>query len=220
MIRLCWRHMQVLDARLPADCLGRGEHKRLVMPRRHQYAWLQHLFPEQMSSGKAAWQMWLETDTASVQAGSTMFVQSVASMLHRRGVMANLSLRENLLLHFLYHGDQQALMQAEQDLPEVAAFLGIADALDEQAGERSPYTHGIVSLGRCLLQKPDIIVAQDVHSGMPPHRLQRFCAMFGEALSRLQAGLLYLSTSVYDGSGVDFEHSLELDIGIADGGRL
>jgi len=192
------------------DCVAMGECKRVVMPRRYQYAWLSGLFPERMLHGKEGWQLWLETDSASFQAGSRMFMRNVASMLHHRGAIANLSLRENLLLPFLYHGDEDALAQAEQGLPEVAAFLGFTDNLDKQTGECSAYMHGMTSLGRCMLQKADIIVAQDVHCGMPPHCLHRFQKLFLEAIELLRAGLLYLSTSEQDGSGIIFEHTLEL----------
>jgi len=210
MIRMCWRDMQLLAYELPTGCVSMGERKRLIMPRGCQYAWLHCLFPERMLHGKEGWQLWLETDDASFQAGSRMFLERVAVMLHHRGIIANLSLRENLLLPFLYHGGEDALKQAEQHLPEIAVFLGLSGTLDEQAGERSAYTHGIISLGRCMLQKPDVVVAQDVHCGMPPHRLQRFRELFLEAMASLQAGMLYLSTSEYDGSGIMFEDSLEL----------
>jgi len=215
VIRVCWREMQVLEDVLPAGCIGKGERKRLVMPRKHQYTWLESLFIEPAQAGKDVWQLWLETDEASYQAGSSIFFQKVSSMLHHRGMMAGLSLRENLVLPFLYRGDQSALEQAQQDLPQVAEFLGISDCLDDQDSIRSPYTHGLISLGRCLLQKPDIIFAQDVHSGMAPHRLRQFHELFRQAMMRLQAGILYISTSEHDGSGMDFEASLELSAGAA-----
>jgi len=210
VIRVCWRQMQVLQDVLPAGCIGKGEHKRLVMPRKHQYVWLESLFIEPVQTGKDVWQLWLETDEASYQAGSSIFFQKVSSMLHHRGMMTNLSLRENLVLPFLYHSDQSALKQAKQDLPHVAEFLGISDCLDDQDSIRSPYTHGLISLGRCLLQKPDIVLAQDVHSGIAPHRVRQFHDLFCQTMARLQAGILYISTSEHDGSGMDFEASLEL----------
>jgi len=209
--RVCWRQVQVLQDVLPAGCIGKGERKRLVMPRKHQYAWLESLFTEPAQSEKGAWQSWLETDEASYQAGSSIFFQKVSSMLHHRGMMAGLSLRENLMLPFLYRGAENALDQARADLPQVAAFLGIADCLDDQASIRSPYTHSLISLGRCLLQKPDIVLAQDVYSGMAPHRLRQFHDLFYESMERIQAGILYLSTSEHDGSGLDFEDSLQLN---------
>jgi len=217
MIRMCWRDMQMLGSELLTGCVSRGERKRVIMPRPCQYAWLDYLFPERMLHGKEGWKLWLETDSASFQAGSRLFLERVVSMLHHRGTVANLSLRENLLLPFLFHGDEDTLVQAEQELPEVAAFLDLTGHLDEQAGERSAYTHGIISLGRCMLQKPDIVVTQDVHCGMPPHRLQRFRVLFLEAMELLQAGLLYLSTSEHDGSGIMFEDSLELLVSTVEG---
>ncbi len=215
MIRVCWREMQVLKDMLPAGCIAKGERKRLVMPRKHQYEWLESLFIEPVKSGKDTWQLWLETDVASYQAGSSIFFQKVSSMLHHRGMMANLSFRENLMLPFLYHANHDALEQAEQDLPQVAEFLDIKDCLDDQASIRSPYTHGLISLGRCLLQKPDIILVQDVHVGLAPHRMRQFHTLFCEVMERLQAGILYISTSEHDGSGMNFEDSLELNTGSA-----
>jgi len=205
--------MQVLGGVLPAGCIARGERMRMVMPRREQYEWLESLFIEPVQVGKDAWQLWLETDEASYQSGSSIFFHKVSSMLHHRGMMANLSLRENLMLPFLYHGTHDMLEQAKDDLPQVAEFLDISDCLDDQASIRSPYIHGVVSLGRCLLQKPDIILVQDVHSGIAPHRLQQFHALFCAVMEQLQAGVLYISTSEQDGSGLKFEHSLHLCTG-------
>jgi len=215
MIRLCWRQMQVQEGVLPAGCIARGERMRMVMPRKQQYEWLESLFIESVQAGKDAWQLWLETDEASYQSGSAIFFHRVSSMLHHRGMMANLSLRENLMLPFLYHGTHDRLEQAKDDLPQVAEFLDISDCLDDQASIRSPYIHGVVSLGRCLLQKPDIILVQDVHSGIAPHRLQQFHALFCAVMEQLQAGVLYISTSEQDGSGLKFEHSLHLCTGTA-----
>jgi len=212
--RVSWREMQVLEGILSAGSIAKGERKRLVMPRKHQYEWLESLFIEPVQAGKDTWTLWLETDEASYQAGSPVFFQRVSSMLHHRGMMANLSLRENLMLPFLYHGDQDALEQAEQELPEVAAFLDISDCLDDPASIRSAYTHGLISLGRCLLQKPDIVLAQDVHSGMAPHRLRQFHSLFRDVMERLKAGILYISTSEHEGSGMDFEDSLQLEAGV------
>jgi len=169
------------------------------------------LFPAGDHGGSERWRLWLEADSASFQAGSEGFRRHVGSILHQRGVIANLSLKENLLLPFLYEGDAGAIRRAEEGLAEVAAFLGLASGLHEQAGERSAYTHGLVSLGRCLLQRPDIVVAQDVHCGMPPHRLQRFQSLFAQAMDELQAGLLYVSTSEHDGTGLAFDVSLTVD---------
>ncbi len=208
MMRLCWRDLDLAGAHLPAACVDEGVRVRLVLPRRSQYAWLEALFPPGEAQAPERWRLWLEEDSASFQAGSEEFRRRVGSVLQHRGVMANLSLRENLLLPFLYDGDAMRLKAAEERLDEVADLLGLSDRLHEQAGERSAYTHGIVSLGRCLLQRPRIVVAQDVHCGMPPDRLQRFRTLFAQTLDALGAGLLYLSTSGHDGTGLAFASSL------------
>jgi len=210
MIRMCWRDLQLLERVLPTACVAKGERKRLMMPRQFQYAWLNYLFPERILHGQSGWQLWIETDEAGFQAGSNMFLERVTSLLYHRGIVANLSLRENLLLPFLYRGDEDALMQAEREMPEVAEFIGMEKYLDEQAGERSTYTHALISLGRCMLQKPDLVVAQDVHCGMPPHQLQHFRELFSQVMSSLQVGLLYLATVENDGSDIIFENSLVL----------
>jgi len=209
MTRMHWRDLQLLDQVLPTACIARGERKQLIMPRQFQYAWLDYLFPKQILHGKNGWKLWIETEEAGFQAGSDMFLAHVSSMLHHRGIVANLSLRENLLLPFLYHKDANAVMQIEQEVLEVAAFLDMEHCLDEQAGERSAYTHARISLGRCMLQKPDIIVAQDVHCGMPPHRLEHFRELFAQVMDSLEIGLLYLASSGNDGSGITFDKVIQ-----------
>lgn len=209
MSRICWRDMSLAGNMLQSGCVARGEHIRLILPEESQQAWLQRLTPEQSPvTDEKAWQIWLETDAASLQAGTPLFLRQVGIMLHQRGAMANLSLRENLLLPFLYHAEPKALSQAEKVLPKVVGFLGITDALDRQAGECPPHTHRLISLGRCLLQRPAIIVAQDVHTGIALEHLPRFRSLFVKAIKGLQSGLLYLSSSEQESWGIDFDRSL------------
>jgi len=206
---LRWRELDMHGGTVPSGKVSFGEYVRLVMDGRCQYDFMRHLFFE-ADAGEEAWQVWLETDTASIQAGTPEFVERVGSMIRHRGLLANLSLRENLLLPFLYRGDSEKLQQAEKEIDEVAEFIGLAPSLNEQAGERSAYTHALVSLGRCLLLHPDIIVAQEVHVGMPPERLAHFRALALEALNVLGSGVLYLTASEHEGSGVEFVRTLSL----------
>ncbi|HKJ83964.1 MAG TPA: hypothetical protein VJ961_08115 [Mariprofundaceae bacterium] len=178
------------------------------MPEKQQLMWLQQLLLEHAPASRTAWRIWLETDTASAQAGTPAFLERVSIMLRQRGAMANLSLRENLLLPFLYHAEAEALLQAETDLPAVAEFLGLTDELDRQAGECSPYTHRLISLGRALLQKPAIIVAQDIHVGIPFEDLPAFRTRFAEALKQLRSGLLYLASSEQEDWGLHFDQPI------------
>lgn len=210
MSSICWRDMALSGNILQAGCVATGEHVRLIMPETPQLMWLQHLIPGHVeATDMEAWHIWLETDTASVQAGSPVFLEQIGIILRQRGAMANLSLRENLLLPFLYSTEPQTLLQAEKSLPEVAAFLDITNDLDRQAGECSPCTHRLISLGRCLLQRPAVIVAQDIHTGIAFEHLPRFRSLFVEALRKLQCGLLYLSASEQEDWDIDFDHSLQ-----------
>jgi len=217
MIRLCWKTMRLLDADVLAGDVARGEILRLVMPRRYQLAWLQLMVGTVHEQPQQDAPIWLETPEMTVGIGSSVFSRHVAYLLHQHGALANLSLRENLLLPFLYGGMADEIARANDLLPEVADWLDIGDMLDEQVGERSSYTHTLISLGRAVLVQADILLVQDAHVGMQTHQLQRLRALFGEALQRLGAGVLYLSSSEQDGLGIDFCRSLTL---LGDGGEF
>lgn len=201
MSRLCWEPMRLLDMNLPAGMVKRAERRRMVMPRRYQFDWLQR-----MCEGRG---IWLETGQGKAAGGSQAFARRVACMLYQRGMLANLSLRENILLPFLYAGHEADLVQATEALPEIAGMMEIDDILDEQAGERSGYVHGLVALARAMLQSPDFIIVQDVHAGMQPQYQKSFRSRFASVVQQLSVGVLYLSNSAQDGSGLDYCQSLE-----------
>jgi len=179
-----------------------GEKRRLVMPRRYQLEWLKQM--NMPGSG-----VWLETDEGDFPGGSEKFSERVACMLNQCSTLANLSLRENILLPFLYAGRDVEIVRATEALPEVARRLDIAEKLDEQAGERSTYMHAVIALARAMLMCPDFIVVQDAHSGIQPHRQNMFRHLFCDVVEQLGAGVLYLSASAQDGSGLNFCQSLE-----------
>lgn len=202
MNRLCWNDLQLLDIDIPAGSIRRGEKQRLVMPQRYQFEWL-----KKMSTPGGG--IRLKTKDGDIAGGSDSFVQHVACVLHQRSALANLSLRENILLPFLYNNRASETARAVGALPDIAARLEITDLLDEQAGERSSYMHGVVSLGRAMLMKPDFIVVLDAHMGMQPSRQDFFCNLFCRFVEEAGAGVLYLSASVRDASGLKFRRSLE-----------
>ena len=205
---LFWRELQPGRSIVPASHVDSGEYVRLVADLQYQHAFMRHLFAQADCPNEHAWEIWMEADSVSYHAGTSEFITRLGSMIHHQGLLANLSLRENLLLPFLYRGDQVRLEQAEDELDEVANWLGLSAILDQQAGERTTYTHALVSLGRCLLIRPPIIVAQEVHIGMPPEHLEHFRDLNMAALKRLGAGLLYLTASPNEGSGLDFSRTL------------
>lgn len=201
-IQLCWKAMRLLDIRIPAGCVQHGQMQRLVMPRRYQLDWVCQMTGESDC-------MWLDTGLQKLTGSSEAFARRVACVMQQRGALANLSLRENIMLPFLYAGREDEIRRCSEALPGIASRLDIAGKLDEQAGERSGYMHGLIALGRTMLMRPDFIVVQDVHAGMPPHRQERFRELFCEMLDDLGAGVLYLSASGQDGSGLEFCSSLD-----------
>jgi len=201
--------MTLFGKRLKADCVSPGDNVRIIMDTRYQYAFLGLMFPDPGAQTKPSSSIWLESGEDRYPAGSPEFCQRVGSMIRQRGMMANLSIRENLLLPFLYGADEEALADARDRVDEVAAFLGL-EGLDMQAGQRSSFTHALVSLGHCLLKRPDIIVAQEVHLGMSPERLAHFAEKAMQSVERLKAGVLYLSSSRHEGSRFVFARSHEM----------
>jgi len=200
--RLCWKAMTLLDVQIPEGHVLSGEKRRLVMPRRYQLDWLKKM-------GMPGSCVWLETPEGDFPGGSEQFAERVACMLHQCNTLANLSLRENILLPFLYAGRSAEIARATEALPEVAVRLDIVEKLDEQAGERSTYMHALIGLGRAMLMRPDFIIVQDAHSGIQPHRQDMFRSLFCNVVEQFGAGVLYLSSSAKDGSGLDFCQSLE-----------
>jgi len=207
--RLCWEELTLYGKQLEADCVSPGNNVRIVMDTRFQYAFLGQMFPDLGAPGTHDCSIWLDSGEERYPAGSPEFCKHVGSMIRQRGMMANLSIRENLLLPFLYGADEEALEEAKGRLEEVAAFLGL-EGLDAQAGQRSSFTHALVSLGHCLLKRPDIIVAQEVHLGMSPERLAHFAEKAIQSVERLNAGVLYLTSSPNEGSRMTFARSHEI----------
>jgi ABC-type transport system involved in cytochrome c biogenesis ATPase subunit len=205
---LFWRELKLGRSTVPASHVGFGEYVRLVMDIQYQHAFMQHLFTMADYPDKHTWEIWLETESASYHAGTAEFITRLGSMIHHQGLLSNLSLRENLLLPFLYRRGQETLEQATDELEDVANWLGLSAMLDQQAGERTTYIHALVSLGRCLLIKPTIIIAQEMHIGMPPDHLDHFRDLSLAALEKLGAGLLYLTASPNEGSGLEFSRTL------------
>jgi ABC-type multidrug transport system ATPase subunit len=208
---LFWNELQLGRSVIPASHVELGEHVRLIIDFQYQYDFMQHLFTPADCLDAQSWEIWLETESASYHAGTAEFITRLGSMIRHRGLLSNLSLRENLLLPFLYSGNEESLEQAMDELEEVANWLGLSAILDQQAGERTTYTHALVSLGRCLLIKPSIIVAQEVHVGMSPDHLDHFRKLSMAALERLGSGLLYLTASTNEGSGLNFSRTLTVE---------
>ena len=213
---LYWHDLSLGDGVIPASHIATGEHVRLLMPFPLQVQCLAQLFCAAHDQARA-WQMWLHTEDGRYDLGSQQFAAHIGSLIRHHGLIANLTLGENLLLPFLYWGDRHQLQRAKAERDQVAAWLGIKHKLHERAGERSAYMHALMSLGRCMLTRPIVIVAQEVHIGMTPEHLQHFRALSLEAIHELGSGLLYLTESPDEGSGIEFARDLPLRT--VDGGQ-
>lgn len=207
---LNWDDLPLGQTVIPAGHVEQAEHVRLVMDYPCQYAFMQHMFGDGKLSPDSVWQMQLRTQSGVFEAGSQAFNNRIGSMIRHRGLIANLTLRENLLLPFLYQGETERLAQAADELDEVAEWIGFSQSLDQKAGERTTFTHAMASLGRCLLLRPSIIIAQEVHLGMPNEHLEQFRSVSMEALERLGSGLIYLTTSENEGSDIVFSRTLTM----------
>ena len=203
---LHWRDMPLSGGSEWSGYVASGERVHAVAPLPDQFDWLDHCYRTEKE--QHVWRIWLETGSDSRRSGSQEFFGNVASMLIGRGLMANLSMRENLLLPFLYRTDSEALAKAAEAVDDVAEYLGVTEHLDERAGERSTYTHALVSLGRCMLQRPEMIIIQDIYIGMMPERAARFRELSLPVFDELQSGILYFSGSQHEGSGLRFDRTV------------
>ncbi|MBL1352067.1 MAG: hypothetical protein COA61_001835 [Zetaproteobacteria bacterium] len=204
---LHWDDLKLCDQTLKKDHVFKGESVRLVMHEYMQKDLLAKFFLCPLSQGCSSQGVWLERDQQVLPAGSAEFCEHVGCMIRQRGLLANLSLKENLLLPFLYADDHASLQQAEKDLNQVAHFLELDGKLNEKAGERPVYMHGLMSLGHCLLKKPHIVIAQELHLGMQAEFAVKFRRKVFKTLKILNPGVLYLTSSKSDNPGLAFHRS-------------
>ncbi|MDX8402622.1 MAG: hypothetical protein R8K47_08325 [Mariprofundaceae bacterium] len=210
---LYWRDVLAGGVRIPDGEASGGHHVRIVMPRELQDAFVERVFlpsPAEIDSDEPAAQgrIWVESGGERFAAGSEGFFRVVGSLLRGRGLLANLTLRENLLLPFLYDTDHERLEHAAARLAGVADWLGVTARLEVQAGEATPFLHALASLGRCMLAGVGVIIAQEAHVGMAPEFQARFRDLTLEAVRRLDAGVLYLTSSLEVESGITFARTL------------
>ena len=210
---LHWDDLLVCGELLQAGCVRHGERVRWVMHESMQVFALHHLFFCTLSEGDEQKKVWLANGDVQWRAGEPAFFQRMGCMLRQRGLLANLSLRENLLLPFLYSDDAQLRQRAESELEAVGAFLGLSEKLDEKAGERPAYIHALVSLGHCLLKKPDVLLVQELHLGLQADHVALLQDKVVQMVRQLNPALLYLTSSLEDDLGLNFDRSDRLAMG-------
>jgi len=135
---------------------------------------------------------------------------ALGMVLNGRGLLANISIQENIMLPFLYHHNAQDTEQAHLQLEHVASTFGLHDKLGEQTGLRSPLTHGLVSLCRCVLQQASFVVMQQPCASMSLSEEEYFRPLAKRVIESLDAGVIYLTTSVEDTADFSFSSTLDL----------
>jgi len=207
---LHWQDLTICHQTLPRDHIMQGEKVRLIMHEKLQKEVLANFFLCPISQDCTSQSVWLERQKKHFAAGSAEFCAQVGCIIRQRGLLANLTLKENLLLPFLYSDQRESLQQAEKDLHQVAHLLEIEDNLNEKAGERPTYMHGLISLGHCLLKKPSIVIAQDLHLSVQDEYTTKFHRKVLKILKQLNPGILYLTSSKSNQSGLSFHRSYHL----------
>jgi len=202
--KLCWNEV-LLEDKLTvfSGTLERGSNAQLVLSETHQNqlfkAWLNASHPQCLQV--------IQSQKMLKSLGYALGV-----VLSGRGLLANITIQENIMLPFLYHDQLQYTKQAQLQLEKVAQTLGLEDILGEQTGLRSPLIHGLVSLCRCVLQQASFIVMQQPCAKMSNQEKRQFREISKRVVTSLDAGLLYITDTVDDDGGFEFDKHLDIRI--------
>ncbi|MDX8383489.1 MAG: hypothetical protein R8M45_05370 [Ghiorsea sp.] len=182
----------------PDMMLERGDKLQVTLSEDHQLHLLEQWFTKHQPE-----------ITQNNQSQQT-FGHAVGMVLNGKGLVANITIEENIMLPFLYHNHAQEIDQAHLQLERVATTLGLHEKLGERAGLRSPLTHGLVSLCRCLLQQASFVVMQQPCASMSVKEAEYFRPLAKRVIESLDSGMIYLTTSADDTGSFTFSSSLNL----------
>ncbi len=185
-LRLYWDDLHLAKLYIPSAVVHQGQRLRLLLDVQQQHAFMAQVFSAKPKHGS----FYLQMPKHCYVPMTKTFHRHVCCLIHAHGLIANLTVRENLLLPFLYH-EEQAADGLDERLLEIAALLGFQQ-LDEQIADQSNFMHALISLGRCFLQQASFILAQDVHIDMSMRQKEQFNALFLQLLQDSDTGLLYL----------------------------
>lgn len=199
---LAWQDLKLPEGRLPEGELVQGQRMRIVAGKDWQNAFLQHIVRPQ-----GDWRFCLKTAEATYQAGSEEFFSSVHILLSECGFLANLTIRENLLLPLLYRGGKKELVQASKAVDAVAVEFHLGD-LDAHPEDFSPQTHHRIAVARAALVKPNFLIAQELHLGVHLAAWKLLCMSLNNILNRQGSAMLYLTESEDPIPGLRFDRTL------------
>ncbi|MDX8382401.1 MAG: hypothetical protein R8M14_09865 [Ghiorsea sp.] len=137
--------------------------------------------------------------------------KEVGFVLNGLGLVANLSLKENIMLPLLYHQIKHK-KAAKQKLAELVQTLEMEDMMHEQAGLRSARLNSEVSLCRCVLQQAEFIIMQQPQSSMSKNEAVAFTERMLKVVEDLGAGVVYMTASANDCGGLKANHQINLQL--------
>ncbi|MDX8387451.1 MAG: hypothetical protein R8M46_02810 [Ghiorsea sp.] len=137
--------------------------------------------------------------------------KQVGFVLNGLGLVANLTIKENIMLPLLYHKTKQTDV-AKTKLAALVEEIEIKDMMEEQAGLRSARVNSEVSLCRCVLQQAAYIIMQQPQSCMSKTEAKQFTERMLKVVRDLRAGVVYLTASGNDCGGLTANHQVNLKL--------
>lgn len=201
---LSWPSIKLNHWVLKHTQLSWHDHCFIHIPESIQKSWLQHLFfPTTHTQPTLI--LHLQQQTYGVH--HPVFWQHIKVIMCHDGLLANLTLYDNLLLPALYH--QHPI--SNKQVKEVITLLDLTEQIHQQAAERDNELHARIALGQCLLYPPKMIVIQDICTSLSPKNKHCFYDLLHIVLQRTGAGLCYISSSEHVSFPVHFSHQLRLE---------
>jgi hypothetical protein len=138
-VRLCWRTINYADDEIPAAAIEQGSSMHMILNYPMQYAFVNSCCPRFVTSEGA--NVWLQMQDQRFFAGECQFTQHVAFVLRHKGLMANLTMRENLMLPFACETDQDRLAKARDMFHRWLSFwVWSSNWIVRQGSVRPAYT--------------------------------------------------------------------------------
>jgi len=135
--------------------------------------------------------------------------QDIGFVLNGRGILANLTIKENIMLPILYHRSE-VVVKALNRIDALLDETQLKPLLEERAGLRSARVNNNVSLCRCALQQASYIVMQQPQSSMSKKEARQFTKLALQIASDLHAGVVYLTASEDDCGGLAANYQINI----------
>jgi ABC-type lipoprotein export system ATPase subunit len=137
--------------------------------------------------------------------------KKVGFVLNGLGLLANLTIKENIMLPVLYHKTKHSA-DVMKRLAALVEETGLQDIMEERAGLRSARVNNEVSLCRCVLQEAAYVLMQQPQSSMSMKEAKQFTQLMLKVVGDLRAGVVYLTASADDCGGFTASNQINLKL--------